>query len=174
MYLDTIWTILNGVSNLEKKMWNILNSCGKPIFQTFSDASKKIQELSLKCIILLCDGVFNMTEYVAFLMPAILARYLYVCFDVNIGIFIHNKEEHNKFKWGVATKRQNKIGVISRESHKIMVKPSEEVHVLLCGVIRLTITAFVAQGTVSILHPYFNEIVFLCNQIWSTLIHKWR
>ena len=74
----------------------------------------------MKCIIILCDGVFNMTEHIAFIMPVILVRYPYVCFNVNIGIFIHNEEEHKNLSEGLQQKRQDKIGVINRESRKIM------------------------------------------------------
>lgn len=133
----------------------LLNGCGCAIFRRFGDKVEKCRSLALRCTDDLALSGVDFGKHIGLLMPAIFARIPPVSFDAEMNVFVHNAEEHDCHRRGGAVARQDKD-----DSRTIsVVETSEELRLGLCEFISSLIRGAVSRNSLSILDPYFSDLV---------------
>mmetsp|Transcript_10771 Transcript_10771/g.23368 ORF Transcript_10771/g.23368 Transcript_10771/m.23368 type:complete len:732 (+) Transcript_10771:2323-4518(+) len=133
----------------------LLNGCGCAIFRCFGDEVEKCRSLALRCANDIALSGVDFGKHVGLLMPALFVRIPPVSFDAEMNVFVHNAEEHDCHRRGGAVTRQDKD-----DSRTIaVVETSEELRLGLCEFISSLIRGAVARNSLSILDPYFSDLV---------------
>ena len=148
-------------NEVRKKMQFVLDGTANSLFKRVSDTSEKCRELSLKIVKILIQNVLDLTKHVSYLLPALLSRYPPTFFDQELNVFIHDLEAHEGYKRGVASERQDKSNLVHGIKKIDVVEPSEEVRLLLCDVVGSLLKAGVSYGSLSILNPYFSDLILI-------------
>ncbi|GMH56157.1 hypothetical protein TrRE_jg12906, partial [Triparma retinervis] len=148
-------------NEMRKKLQFILDGTANSLFKRISDTSEKCRELSLEIVKILILNVLDLTKHVSYLLPALLSRYPPTYFDQELNVFIHDLDAHEGYKRGVASERQDKSNLVHGIKKIEVVEPSEEVRLLLCDVVGALLKAGVSYGSLSILNPYFSDLVLI-------------
>lgn len=133
----------------------LLNGCGCVLLRRFSDKVEKCRILALRCVNNLAISGVDFAQHVGLLMPAVCSRIPAVSFDASMNVFVHNADDHDCHRRGGAVARQDKD-----DSRTILVvETSEELRLQLCDLISSLIRGAVARDVLSVLDPYFGDLV---------------
>ena len=133
----------------------LLNGCGCSIFRRFGDKIEKCRALAIRCVGDISLAGIDFGEHIGLLMPAVLARFPPVSFDAEMGVFVHDANEHDCHRRGGAVARQDKD-----DSRTIpVVETSEELRLRTCDLISFVVRGALARDALSILDPYFADLV---------------
>lgn len=151
----------NSINSVARnKLQFILNTCGCALFLLFSDPSERCRSLAIKCVQQLSLAGLDMGKHIAFLMPAIFSRYPEILYDAEEKVFVHDPEQHEFYKRGGASNRQDREQIIDGKSRSFVSRePSEEIRFELCEFISCLIRSFVHYGSLSLLDVYFSDII---------------
>lgn len=154
---ETNATIVNDVAR--NKLQFILNTCGCALLSLFSDPSERCRLLAIKCVQQLSLSGLDMGKHIAFLMPAVFSRYPEIQYDAEEKIFVHDPDQHEFYRRGGATNRQDRKQIIEGSRSFISREPSEEIRLELCELISCLVSSFVYHGSLSLLDVYFSDII---------------
>jgi hypothetical protein len=133
---------------------NILDSVGKDLFACLSDKAERCRLLATKCISELCHIGIDISRTLGYLLPCIFSKFDFASYDPDAELFVHNFDQHLFYNRGGAMQRQDKMKVDMRSS-----EPSEEVRLGYCDILSSVITSCSHSGSMSLLDPYFTDIV---------------
>ncbi|KAL7454857.1 hypothetical protein ACHAWC_007007, partial [Mediolabrus comicus] len=115
--------------------------------------------LSLECIqSLLRANNIDVASQLPYLISAIVARYPSCGYDKDMEIFIHSQQDHDFFRRGGATSRQDRNGLISNTAVNL-VEPHEELRLALCCAFKCLVDCVVEADAAAMLEPYYSEII---------------
>lgn len=140
----------------------------KTLFRRFADESEKCRELSYELVNQFFLRATDIQPVLAYYFPSLYHRLPSpISYDEEMKIFIFDMEAHDAFRRGKAVDRQDKLALsvyncAGKES-------SEEIRLLACQGLGLVIKRCATLGAISILHPYFHEIIiYLQAQVRDT------
>ncbi|KAG5177053.1 hypothetical protein JKP88DRAFT_333726 [Tribonema minus] len=158
----------------EEVMGRLLDALARPLFARFADPGEGCRELALRLALALLRGAADLTPHLAYLFPALAARGVPpgAAFDAEAkrergrlltggrrrcAVFVHDADEHEAYRRGVATERQDRTDPLRAR----VVEPSEELRLLLCRLAGGVARALSARGAAAVLRPYFDDAVLL-------------
>lgn len=150
---------------LREKLQTLLDKCGSVIFRRFNDESERCRELSLGCSIVIALHAVDFGKHIPFLMSALLSRFPTAVYDEDLQIFVHDMKRHEEYKRGIAVERQDKESLLNGVECLQVVEKSEELRLLLCGMISSVIRGAIGRGCMSILNPYFVDIILALHSL---------
>jgi hypothetical protein len=78
-----------------------------------------------------------------------------------LKIFVTDPDAHERYMRGSAEVRQDKRSNFSRTREVKVIEISEQCRLLLCKILSSTVRGRVFHGNVSVLGPYFSDIIFV-------------
>ena len=131
----------------------------KPIFRLYADPVEKCREIALRVTNSFFDAVSDLVPVLGYFMPALLSRSPATnTYDEEMKIFVSNITEHEEYRRGRAVERQDKLGCAGPVSVSI-IESSEEIRYLAVKSIGALVNKLIRDGSQSILHPYFHEVI---------------
>jgi len=140
----------------------------KTLFKRFADESEKCRELAYELVNQFLLRATDIQPVLAYYFPALYHRLpAPISYDEEMKIFIYDMDAHDAFRRGKAIDRQDKHAL---STYNCAGKESaEEIRLLACQGLGLVIKRCATLGAVSILHPYFHEIIiYLQAQVRDT------
>jgi hypothetical protein len=144
-----------------EKIQQFLNTCGVTLFRLFSDSSEKCRHLALECTSMACLYAVDVGRHLPFLMSAVQSRFPASSLDSSLKIFVTDPDAHERYLRGSAEVRQDKRSNFSRTREVKVIEISEQCRLLLCKILSSTVRGRVFHGNVSVLGPYFSDIIFV-------------
>mmetsp|Transcript_8008 Transcript_8008/g.15970 ORF Transcript_8008/g.15970 Transcript_8008/m.15970 type:complete len:1121 (-) Transcript_8008:54-3416(-) len=148
-------------NTLRRQLQFLLDGTAQSLFKRFADPAEKCRYLSITCTTTMILYAPDVSKHIPYLLPSVLSRYPPTFYDQEQQVFIHDLEQHEGYKRGVATARQDKSELVHSAATITVVEPSEEVRLLLCDLISSLLKAGVGYGTLSCLNPYFSDLVLI-------------
>ena len=136
----------------------IMDTCGKSLFRLVSHKSSKCRRLSLECIQSLLQANIDVASQLPYLVSAIVARYSSCGYDKDMEIFIQSQQDHDFFRRGGATNRQDRNGLISNNAVNFA-EPHEELRLALCCTFKCLVDRVVDANAAGMLEPYYSEMI---------------
>ena len=143
---------------LRAKIQAVFDHLAIHIFRRLNDRVEKCRELALKCLITLSLHAMDVGKHISYFVRSLLLRLPPTAYDSDLNVFVHDFQQHEAFKRGVATERQDRGDLIGYEEVKV-IECCEENRLLLCGVIEALIRGSVARRSVGILLPYASDLI---------------
>ncbi|CAM9656506.1 unnamed protein product [Phaeothamnion confervicola] len=143
---------------LEAVISDIFAELAKPLFRRFADPAEPCRETAARLSALLVGHTADLTPHLAYLLPATTARGVAAgaAYDTELQLFVHDAEDHEAYRRGRATERQDRAG--PTVPHRV-VEPGEEVRLLQCCLVATAVMGAVRRGAAAVLRPYLDEIV---------------
>ncbi|CAM9309283.1 unnamed protein product, partial [Hapterophycus canaliculatus] len=159
-------------SFVEEVMSLLMEGLAKVIFQGLSDSAQACsREASIQAITLFVGNVSDLTPYLAYLFPVLVARGVPAgsLYDPALELFVYDNDEHEAYKRGRATERQDRH--IPHLKH--ITEESEELRLSLCRMIGRMLASLMERDTIGVLRPYLDDtillLVSLCRDPYSTV-----
>lgn len=144
----------------DKEYTLIFHEIGKFIFHLFTDKSEKCRELSLTIVQHFFNHLLDATPILSYFFSKIMQRIPSdIGYDEELQIFIYNKENHEAYKRGKAVARQDKPDLSNGPASFSVIESSEEIRYLGCKALNSLILQMHNKNSLSVLHPYFHEII---------------
>ena len=151
--------IVNEHNDNTQILQTIMDTCGKSLFRLVSHKSSKCRRLSLECMqSFLRANNIDVASQLPYLISAIVARYPSCGYDKDMEIFIQSQQDHDFFRRGGATSRQDKNGLVSNTT-VTLVEPHEELRLALCCTFKCLVGRVVEADAAGMLEPYYSEMI---------------
>lgn len=136
-----------------------MDTCGKSLFRLVSHKSSKCRRLSLECIqSLLRVANIDIASQLPYLVSAVVSRYPSCGYDKDMEVFIRSQQDHDFFRRGGATSRQDRNGLISNTAVNL-VEPHEELRLALCCTFKCLVDRVIEADAAGMLEPYYSEMI---------------
>lgn len=151
----------NVISNASatKSLQEILDFCGSTLFRRFSDKSEMCRSYAIDCVKMLCLSNIDLGKHLGFLMPVITGKYPSAYFDDELNVFVDDAENHQFYKRGGATERQDRTTILTGSQTVSVVDTSEEIRLSLCELLSCLIRCFMHSNISTSLDAYFADII---------------
>ncbi|CAM9154418.1 unnamed protein product, partial [Pylaiella littoralis] len=156
---------------LEEVMSLLMEDLAKVVFKGLADPAEACREACIQAVTLFVEHVPDLTPYLAYLYPVLMARGVPMgsLYDPGLEIFVHDSDEHDAYKRGRASER--------RDHHLPLVQHiaegSEELRLSLCRMVGRMMVTLMARGTIGVLRPYLDDTILLlvsqCRDPYSTV-----
>jgi len=143
---------------LRTKIQAVFDHLAIHIFRRLNDRVEKCRELALKCLITLSLHAMDVGRHISYFVRSLLLRLPPTAYDSDLNVFVHDFQQHEAFKRGVATERQDRGDLIGYGEVKV-IEYCEENRLLLCKVIEALIRGSVARRSIGILLPYASDLI---------------
>jgi hypothetical protein len=155
--LPTLPLVLPGTQKIQE----LFNTCGVPLFRLFNDSSEKCRQLALECTSMTCLYTIDVGRHLPFLMSALQSRFPVSSLDSYLKIFVNDPDSHDRYVRGSAEVRQDKLYNFSRIHEVKVIENSEQCRLLLSKILSSMLRGRVFHGNISVLCPYFSDIIFV-------------
>jgi hypothetical protein len=139
----------------------IFHDFSKVIFKRYSDSIEKCREMSQKLTKSFFSSSCDIVPVLGYYFPALMQRLPPgIAYDDGLKVFINDEEAHEAYKRGKAVDRQDKTGILGDPVAVKIIESSEEIRFLTCDALYCLLKRSIELNNCSILHPYFEDIVF--------------
>ncbi|CAM9489910.1 unnamed protein product, partial [Scytosiphon promiscuus] len=148
------------ISFLEELMALLMEGVAKVIFKGLIDLAEGCsREASIQAVTLFVGNVSDLTPHLAYLFPVLVARGVPMgsLYDPALQLFVHDNDEHEAYKRGRATERQDRH--VPHVQH--IAEGSEELRLSLCQMVDRMLTSLVERDTMGVLRPYLDDTILL-------------
>eukprot|EP00752_Nemacystus_decipiens_P006103 g5507.t2 len=156
---------------LEEVMAILMQALAKVMFKGLADPTEACREASIEAATLFVEHVSDLTPHLAYLFPILMARVVPAgsLYDPSLRLFVHNNDEHEAYKRGRATERQDQhVPILQR-----VTEGSEELRLSLCRLVGRMLVTLMDKGTAGVLRPYLDDTILLlvsqCRDPYSTV-----
>ncbi|GMF21557.1 unnamed protein product [Phytophthora fragariaefolia] len=128
----------------------------KPLFKRFNDPVEKVREICIRITTMCIAEEEDLLRYLPYLMPAITNRInSQYGYDEENQVFSRDQFLHDAFKRGRVYVADNQVARIKPD------EPSEEIRLLLLGLVNAVLQNAFERRASSILHAYIFDILLL-------------
>eukprot|EP00903_Cladosiphon_okamuranus_P014434 g13393.t2 len=156
---------------LEEVMAILMEALAKVMFKGLADPTEACREAAIHAVTLFVEHVSDLTPHLAYLFPILMARGVPAgsLYDPSLELFVHDNEQHEAYKRGRATERQDRHLPVVQS----MAEGSEELRLSLCRMVGRMLITLMERGTVGVLRPYLDDTILLlvsqCRDPYSTV-----
>ncbi|CAM9297184.1 unnamed protein product [Ectocarpus sp. 12 AP-2014] len=146
-------------SFLEEVLSLLMEELAKVVFKGLTDPAEACREASIKAVALFMEHVPDLTPHLAYLFPVLMARAVPAgsLYDPSLELFVHDNDEHEAYKRGRATERQDQH--LPQVQH--IAEGSEELRLSLCRMVGRMLANLMNRGTIGVLRPYLDDTILL-------------
>ncbi|CAB1102695.1 unnamed protein product [Ectocarpus sp. CCAP 1310/34] len=146
-------------SFLEEVLTLLMENLAKVVFKGLADPAEACREASIKAVALFMEHVPDLTPHLAYLFPVLMARAVPAgsLYDPSLELFVHDNDEHEAYKRGRATERQDQHP--PQVQH--IAEGSEELRLSLCRMVGCMLAKLMNRGTIGVLRPYLDDTILL-------------
>ncbi|CBN78894.1 conserved unknown protein [Ectocarpus siliculosus] len=146
-------------SFLEEVLALLMEDLAKVVFKGLADPAEACREASIKAVALFMEHVPDLTPHLAYLFPVLMARAVPAgsLYDPSLELFVHDNDEHEAYKRGRATERQDQH--LPQVQH--IAEGSEELRLSLCRMVGRMLGKLMDRGTIGVLRPYLDDTILL-------------
>ena len=136
----------------------LYDTFGGELCHRLSDESEQCRTLAIQCLNLICLSGVNLGKHLHYLMRYIICKFQPIFHDETLNVFVYHATDHEFFKRGGATQRQDRTRLLHGESFVSMSEGCEEIRFQFCHMISSIIRCSVHMQSIESLDPYIVDI----------------